>query len=207
MPKVTDAHVEARRQQILEAAHACFARGGFHQTSIQDICQESGLSPGAVYKYFPSKEHIIAASCRECQQDLANFITAAKAQGSSPLESLDFIFDHGLEMLSAEAFRDGTIMNVQVWSEAMRSEEVREALLEGTFETLVRALTELFEDAQARGEVDPELDPRGLGVTTMGMFHGLVLHKSLDSQVDISACGDAMRALYHGLFRAAADAG
>ena len=207
MPKVTDAHVEARRQQIMDAARACFSRQGFHQTSIQDICQESELSPGAVYKYFPSKEHIIAASCRDCQQGLAEFITEAKSQGSSPLESLDFIFDHGLEMLNAEAFRDGTMMNVQVWSEAMRSEEVREALLGGTFETLVRAFAELFEDAQKRGEVDPKLDPRGLGVTLMGMFHGLVLHKSLDAQIDINACGDAMRALYRGLFRTEVAAG
>ena len=191
----------------MDAAKACFSRQGFHQTSIQDICQESGLSPGAVYKYFASKEHIIAASCRDCQQGLADFVTAAKSQGSTPLESLDFIFDHGLEMLSAEAFRDGTIMNVQVWSEAMRSEEVRDALLEGTFDTLVRAFAELFEEAQKRGEVDPKLDPRGLGITTMGMFHGLVLHKSLDSQIDIVACGEAMRALYRGLFRAPGDAG
>ena len=59
MPKVTQAHLEARRQQILDAAFGCFARQGFHQTTMQDICREAELSPGAVYRYFDSKEAII----------------------------------------------------------------------------------------------------------------------------------------------------
>ena len=205
MPKVTDAHVEARRQQIMDAAKACFSRQGFHQTSIQDICQESALSPGAVYKYFSSKEDIIAASCRDCQQGLVDFINAAKSPGNSPLESLDFIFDHGLEMLGGEAFRDSAMMNVQVWSEAMRSAEIKEALLTVTFDTLCQAFAELFREAQEQGTVDPQLDSQALAITVMGMFHGLVLHKSLDPEIDIVACGKAMRALYRGLFRAVAE--
>lgn len=56
MPKVSDAHLEARREQILDAAEACFSREGFHQTSMQDICREAELSPGAVYRHFSSKE-------------------------------------------------------------------------------------------------------------------------------------------------------
>ena len=80
MPKVTDAHLEARRQQILDAASACFARQGFHQTTMQDICRKAELSPGAVYRYFASKEDIIAASCQECQNQSLDMIQAAAQQ-------------------------------------------------------------------------------------------------------------------------------
>lgn len=207
MPKVTDAHVEARKQQIMEAAQACFARQGFHQTSIQDICQEAALSPGAVYKYFSSKDHIIAASCLECQQGIVDLISAAKSQSSSPLGSLDFIFEHGLEMLNGEELREhAMMMNVHLWSEAIRSEEIKEALFAVTFNTLGQAFADLFKHAQERGEVDPQLDPQALAITVMGMFHGLVLHKSLDPGIDTAACGKAMRALYQGLFKTAVDA-
>ena len=48
MPKVTEAHLEARRQQVLDPAFACFARQGFHQTTMDDICREAGLSAGAL---------------------------------------------------------------------------------------------------------------------------------------------------------------
>ncbi len=82
MPKVTEEHREARRQQILEAALTCFADNGFHQTSIQDICNEAGLSPGAVYLYFSSKEDIIEASCQRGQQArTANFEEAKQKDG------------------------------------------------------------------------------------------------------------------------------
>ena len=206
MPKVSDAHMEARRQQILEAASACFARQGFHQTSIKDICKEAELSPGAVYRYFPSKEHIIAATCLGCQQGIVDFISAANSQGSSPLQALDFIIDHGLNMLSTEESREYTMMSVQLWSEALRSKEVKDALLETNFDILVQAFTEIFKQAQIQGDVDPQLDPKAVGITVMSMFHGLVLHKSLDPEIDIGACGAAMRALYQGAYRTTAGA-
>ena len=50
-------------QRILEAAKACFLRSGFQGASMHQICAEVGMSPGALYRYFPSKEAIIEAIC------------------------------------------------------------------------------------------------------------------------------------------------
>ncbi len=44
MPKVTQQHMDARREQILDAARRCFLRDGFHSTSMQDLFAEAGLS-------------------------------------------------------------------------------------------------------------------------------------------------------------------
>lgn len=203
MPKVSEAHIAARRQQILDAARACFARQGFHQTSIQDICKEAELSPGAVYRYFPSKEHIIAATCLECQEGIIEMINSAKSQGIPPLQTVNIIVDHGLAMLRADSFQEFGLMNVQVWSEAIRSDEVREALLTATFDTLGQAIAGLVQEAQENGGIESNLTPQAVACTIMGMFHGLVLHKSLDPKLDIGACGDAMRAMLQGIFRTA----
>src|SRR5512141_1828028 len=62
MPKVTEEYADTRRRQIIDAAYRCFARKGFHQTTMRDIYAETGLSAGAVYNYFKSKEEIIEAS-------------------------------------------------------------------------------------------------------------------------------------------------
>ncbi|MFC6013297.1 TetR/AcrR family transcriptional regulator [Nocardia lasii] len=61
MPRVSEEHLERRRQQILDAAQLCFARKGFHETSMQDVFAESQMSAGAVYRYFTSKNEIIGA--------------------------------------------------------------------------------------------------------------------------------------------------
>jgi AcrR family transcriptional regulator len=52
---------QARRQQILDAAAACFVREGFHGTSIAKISKAAGMSPGHIYHFFESKEAIIGA--------------------------------------------------------------------------------------------------------------------------------------------------
>src|ERR1700687_2239024 len=49
-----------RRAEILAAAQRCFVRSGFHGASMQDICAEAGMSPGNLYRYFPSKEALVA---------------------------------------------------------------------------------------------------------------------------------------------------
>jgi hypothetical protein len=51
MPRVGQAHLDARRQQIVDAARARFAAHGFARTSMADIVAESGLSIGAIYRY------------------------------------------------------------------------------------------------------------------------------------------------------------
>jgi len=206
MPKVSDAHIEARRQQILEAARACFARQGFHQTSIQDICREAELSPGAVYRYFPSKDHIIAATCLDCQQAGIELIESAKSQGGTALQALDFLVDYGFSMLDQEESREFMMMTVQLWSEALRNSEVKDALLPN-FDTFVNALTDLFEQAQKEGEVDPSLDAQALARIMNCLWHGLLLHKSLDPTIDTMACAESIRALYHGTVRSPARAG
>ena len=92
------------------------------------------------------------------------------------------------------------MMNVQVWSEAMRSAEIKEALLTVTFDTLCQAFAELFREAQEQGTVDPQLDSQALAITVMGMFHGLVLHKSLDPEIDMGRpCGHCIE-VFSGLW-------
>ncbi|MEQ8659620.1 MAG: TetR/AcrR family transcriptional regulator [Gammaproteobacteria bacterium] len=49
-----------RREQILDAASACFARDGFHGASIAQISKQAGMSPGHIYHFFDNKEAIVA---------------------------------------------------------------------------------------------------------------------------------------------------
>ena len=81
MPKVSQAHLDARRQQIVDAARARFASHGFAGTSMTDLVAESGLSIGAIYRYFSSKDEIVAAICEQSSGTFPTELTADAIQG------------------------------------------------------------------------------------------------------------------------------
>src|ERR671921_2087458 len=61
LPSRLDADpVTDRQGRILDAAERCFVRSGFHRTTMQDVAAEAGMSPGNLYRYFPSKDAIVA---------------------------------------------------------------------------------------------------------------------------------------------------
>ncbi|QMU77170.1 TetR/AcrR family transcriptional regulator [Streptacidiphilus sp. PB12-B1b] len=81
MPRVSQAHLDARRQQIVDAARARFASHGFARTSMADIVTESGLSNGAIYRYFTSKDEIVVAVCEQGSEALPKALTAEAVEG------------------------------------------------------------------------------------------------------------------------------
>src|SRR5204863_7462894 len=89
-----------RRGEILAAAQTCFARAGFHQTSMQEICAEAGMSPGNLYRYFRSKEEIIAGIAERDRADAAEQF-AAVGNGNF-FDGLAALAQHHLVESSAE---------------------------------------------------------------------------------------------------------
>ena len=65
MPRIGEARRSAQRRRILDAATACFERSGLDKASMHDIVDESGMSVGAIYRYFDGKEAIVEAVAAE----------------------------------------------------------------------------------------------------------------------------------------------
>jgi AcrR family transcriptional regulator len=192
--------MEARRQQILDAASACFSRQGFHQTTMQDICREADLSPGAVYRYFASKEEIISASCEDCQGQNQALVEAVFRQSEDTLELLDLLTDAGFGLLHEPEAQEQMRMNIQFWAEALRSPDVLEGLGRPVFGTWRNAFAGIIEQAQQRGQVNPSLEPESVGQVLLSSWLGLVLQKAFDPQVDIGDYVTVMKALHGGRF-------
>ena len=172
MPKVTEAHLEARRSQILDAAWVCFARKGYHQATMHDICQESGLSPGAVYRYFESKEAILKAINERSQELGRSLVQEARSLAGGPLDTLEVIGQTMLSYFSDPMAETTTRINIEVWPEIIRNEELRAGLrAELTFwrQTVSRLLSE----AKEQGQLKPEVDPEALTVLLICAWEGL----------------------------------
>jgi AcrR family transcriptional regulator len=72
MPKVTEEHKERRREQILEAARHCFARHGYEGATVARLEEEVGLSRGAIFNYFASKDALFIEVALETSRRLTD---------------------------------------------------------------------------------------------------------------------------------------
>jgi len=186
--KVTQAHIDARTQDILGGAIRLFARKGIEEATVQEIAAEAGISAGAVYRYYPSKEHLVRAVFDACNMAAEQVFDEASAGTDTPLEALRrtgrIAWDSILEAGAAEQ----TVLNLEmVLAGARRPEEFGSDLRElarrrvGLLEALVR-------EARAKGEIDPTLDPRALALTLMAAYTGSrVLALDLGDEADSEA--------------------
>jgi len=197
MPKVTEAHLEARRQQILEAASSCFARKGFHHSTMHDICAEAQLSPGAVYRYFSSKEEIIEAMAEEERVRALGYIEAAKQRGDT-LELLNELANVFFGVVEDE-WQQMCKLDIEVWAEGLRNPRVM-GLVRRTFDSHLESFAEIVRMAQERGDINPALDPEAVAHVMMSFFEGLVLQKGMDPGIDVPNYVAVMKAMMKGTF-------
>jgi AcrR family transcriptional regulator len=196
MPKVSQEYRDARRNEIVAAAKRCFLRDGFHETSMQDLFAESGLSSGAVYRYFPSKDDLILAIAEENLRDVAALIHTLAVKrngfglGDTLAEVLEIVRDkHAQNQLGA--------MAVLVWSEAVRT-----PTLAKQFDALlspVRAdFAEVVRESQAAGDLPAAADADALAVLLMSIVAGFILQLAMVGRDAVAGIPDAARALWPG---------
>jgi AcrR family transcriptional regulator len=195
MPKVTEAHVEARKHQIMDAAATCFSRTGFHHTTMHDICQMAELSPGAVYRYFRSKEEIIESMMRERQASSAAIIEAVRGRGRT-LEVLDEMADVFFSQLENE---QKCALSVELWAESLRAPRIRQ-LLRSELRDISVPFAQIIRNAQDVGEVNPRLKPESVAQVLISLFDGCVLQKTADDQLDVAEYVAVMKSMINGTF-------
>jgi AcrR family transcriptional regulator len=197
VPKVSEAHRASRRRQILEAAQRCFAREGFHRTTMQDVVREAGLSPGAIYRYFPSKAELVAAVAGERHEREAALLEAAALGGNVP-EDLRRAMQRFFEPLAEPAERETRRVGIQLWAEALRDPHLLPVVRRGV--DLPRArLASLIQSGQTRGELRRDLDADALARAMIALFHGFVLQQAWDRRASVAPYLDVLDALIDGL--------
>ncbi len=146
---------DERRAQILAAAERCFARRGFHGASIAQICKEAKISPGHLYHYFGSKEEMITAIAESglvYTQARVKQFTESKTDAVSATVS-------ELENLRDAQRRAGPGVLLDILAEAARDPQVG-GILQDASKGMRLLLATFFEEAQKRGDIDPDLDPQ-----------------------------------------------
>ncbi len=185
MPKVSQAYLDARRGEILEAAIACFSREGFHRTTMAEIVKESQVSPGAIYNYFDSKEEIIEAIAEERRQ-VEQALIAEASEEKTVVAALRRLRDTFFGDLKTPKERSRRRLSIQLWAEAQRNPRILR-LVRGSFEGPLKMLSGILAEAQRRGEISGKVDAEATARFLIGAFYGLVLQVEWDGELKIEA--------------------
>lgn len=195
MPIVSDQHRQARREQILLAAMACVAEEGFHKTTMAHVIAASGLSAGAVYGYFRSKQDLILAIADQAlgYLDLALDDVLSMEPVPSPVDVTRHLTS--MIVLRAESAPvDLTRVVVAAWAEAVRDETVRVAVAERIAQ-LRKRYAGLIQAQQAAGMIDPGADPEQVAKSLFGVMPGFVLQRLVTRDVTAEGYADGYAAL------------
>ncbi|MFD9108267.1 TetR/AcrR family transcriptional regulator [Streptomyces bottropensis] len=199
MPRVSQERLDARRRQILDAAARCFARNGFHATSMQDVLKEADLSAGAVYRYFSGKEELIAAIVGAVLDEIRAAFEEAVLQ--SPPPPPDVLIGAVLRrMLRGRPSLGETgeslypRLMVQVWAETLRNPELHAILADG-FAQVRTPWIKVVEGYQDAGMMRADIPALSVARTMVALAQGFAAQYALFGDVPIQVLELGVKAL------------
>jgi len=182
-----------RRQDILAAAARVFKAKGFHLARTEDICAESGLSAGTLFRHFPDKRSMIAAIA-----DVEFERLRSEIEQLSTREGILWLTRLTAEELAQLIEPKGFELGTDSWLELARDSEGRKRLLEvnhGWRQMISRQL----EQGKAEGWIRKSIDSEGTATILLALFSGLQLEREVGLAVDTQATAYAIADLFGGL--------
>jgi AcrR family transcriptional regulator len=177
------------RDELLRAASRLFLRNGFVDTSLSDIADEAGLTKGAVYSNFDSKEDLFLAIL---QGDGGGRPYATQEElAPSDLSGIDSARAFGERVAGYKPSRRAVALFLEMNAFALRNDRIRartDAHNRAFFEDLGRRLAELLDVPEAP-------DPWRLGMLSQSLYVGLTMHTAFSGERDPQLFADAFDAL------------
>jgi AcrR family transcriptional regulator len=188
-----------RRTEILDAAERCFARAGFHRASMQDICGEASMSAGNLYRYFPSKEALIAGICERNR--------AEAVESFSLVDSAPEFFD-GLACLArhhlVDRSDDEVSLCAEIMAESRRHPEIAK-LYQGIENDIKDRIAAMLKRAAGRGEIRNDVDIDAVASVLMVLGDGMSWRRSVDPGFDAETALPMILKMVHCLLAKPAD--
>ncbi len=179
-PIVSEEYKERKRQEILQSALACFAKKGFESSTVDDIVAQSGLSKGAIYNYFKSKDEIYLALMDGQTKESGTKFSKAIAERRTALEKLDFLVDAYLDNDPNDADnKDQALVHFEFRLYSTRNPELKKVLTERYKDFFVALLTGIIKEGQEAGEFNIELEPATYADIFWAMVNGVTLQATI----------------------------
>ena len=169
-------HTEERRRQILRAAMTCFARRGFHTTTMNDISVEAQISVGLIYRYFESKDAVITFMASQHLDDLRRVLAQARC-APTLFEALELVSIRHCDE-QPEHLHLGLVADL--FAEAARNEQVR-VLVRDVTQFFIDSVTDLIAASEEAKTVPRGIGPRTAAEIIVDSTRGMMIRAIADS--------------------------
>jgi len=178
MPRLTQDRHALKRAHIIDSAEICFARTGFHRTTMQDIARQAGLSAGALYIYFDSKEALIEGIVARDREEIAEILANLGRSG-------DFFgaMERALQVCVLDRPPHKVGLFVEIIAEAHRNARVAQSLAH--CDRVLRAmLADLITQARDEGRLPPGLPAESLALVMAMLGDAMFVRRAGSAEFD-----------------------
>ncbi len=163
---------EERKNQILDAAMNIFAKMGFHKARMDDVAQESGLSKGALYWYFKSKDAIIAAILERIFNLALKDLKRLEQAGEGSVRDGLMVYTQQL-LVFMDRMKPLLPMMYEFYA-LMGRQKMMQQFARGYYREYIGVMAKVIQHGVEQGEFK-EVDPVDVAATFVALFEGLTL--------------------------------
>ena len=179
MPRISEQDKVVRRQRLVDAAWRRLATNGYHETTVDDVCDEAGMSKGAFYGYFPTKQDLFLALMDE-ETDALNRVAADLAE--RPLSGAERVRRFTQAMLRVGDDPGRVQLRADLWSALSGDPAVRDRFAQAV-EDRRRVLREWITRSIRAGDLGiDEMRANALASILIALADGLMLHRAVDPE-------------------------
>jgi AcrR family transcriptional regulator len=202
-PKVTDERKHATRERILQSAQELFSEKGFHGTSMDDIVEKSGMSKGAIYGHFESKDALIMAARQWKQRVYLDGLKSRFSPDDSAFTRLMKMYrdifpspdeDSGETCCTEEECIELYRINLEFLIHASRTESLRGGA-EDIAITGHRFVGDIVNDGVKDGEFRDDVNPEAVTAILDAILDGLAFHMAVGKKMDWKEVDDTLAKL------------
>lgn len=165
------------RKKLLEAAEACFTKYGFHASSVDMICKAAGMSKGAFYHHFTSKQELYLEMLDQWLKIIDRYIESARSDSKNMLELFRNIGE--AKLLFQEAAGKLPIF-IELWVRASRDEELKKITI-GSYYKYLELFKSLIDEGINEGLIK-KVNPDTVSRMIIAVAVGFIMQSMLDPE-------------------------
>jgi len=165
MPKVVPEYKEEAKAKIVKAARLVFARKGYHEATMDDVAKEVGVSKGALYSYFESKEDILKEISLEGHQTLRNILME-----TSNFNNLEVALEEVYNKITTQ-FKGNLHMHFEVVALSSHDPKIRKIIFQDYKKDII-TVKAFVEEKKEQGVIRTDIDAETLAELFTALYLG-----------------------------------